>query len=135
MKEVSSGRKLHLTSENHKFVKELVEHKYINSTGEGFLIGVSIALKKSLNHKQINIPRSSKEEHTVLEDEKSFNQIEDLTALLNALYPEKYEDIENLNASNKLLSVLADSGLDYLRDKSLDDKKIKRENFFEAINI
>ena len=134
MKEISSGRKLHLTSENHKFVKELVEHKLINSTGEGFLIGVSIALKKRLNHKQINTPRSS-QENTVLEDEKSLNQIEDLKALLNALYPENYDEIENLNASNKLLSVLSDAGLDYLREKSLSDSKFQKENFFEAIKI
>ncbi len=134
MKEISSGRKLHLTSENHKFVKELVEHKLINSTGEGFLIGVSIALKKRLNHKQINTPRSSQED-TVLEDEKSLNQIEDLKALLNAIYPENYDEIENLNASNKLLSVLSDAGLDYLREKSLSDSKFQKENFFEAIKI
>ena len=134
MKEISSGRKLHLTSENHKFVKELVEHKLINSTGEGFLIGVSIALKQRLNHKQINTPRSSQED-TVLEDEKSLNQIEDLKALLNAIYPENYDEIENLNASNKLLSVLSDAGLDYLREKSLSDSKFQKENFFEAIKI
>ena len=38
------GRKLHLTRENHEFLKELISRKYIDKSGEGFSnSGVSLA--------------------------------------------------------------------------------------------
>ena len=42
-------------------------------------------------------------------------RLDDVKALINALYPEKYAETENLKETNRLLSVLADAGLDYLK--------------------
>ena len=136
MNENSSGRKLHLTRENHEFLKELISRKYIDKSGEGFLMGVSLALKNGLDHKPLKTPRSATGlgSDTVLEDEKSFNQIDDVKALINALYPEKYTETENLKETNRLLSVLADAGLDYLRSKCFNDNKVDTEIYFETIN-
>ena len=131
MLEQKSGRKLIIKRINSEFIEELSSSNYLNKKTEGFLLGVSLALKNVLDHQPIDVQRNAQANgrDVVIEDEKSMNQIDDLKVLVKAIYPEKYNESKNIEYMNKLLSVLADAGLDYLRNECYQDESVNHDKF------
>ena len=131
MLEQKSGRKLIIKRINSEFIEELSSSNYLNKKTEGFLLGVSLALKNVLDYQPIDVQRNAQANgrDVVIEDEKSMNQIDDLKVLVKAIYPEKYNESKNIEYMNKLLSVLADAGLDYLRNECYQDESVNHDKF------
>ena len=123
MNDLRDNRKLTIKRENHNFLKDLKTHDLIKDIGDGFLVGISYALKNSLKHEDITKTRSSGGggADVNIEDAESFKPINEMKDVLNALYPEKYNDQEALNYPHRLLNALADAGLDKIKEICWDD--------------
>ena len=135
MNDFDNGRdKISITNENHDFIKKLKSEGLIKHTSNGVLIGVSYALKHKLKHVSTDTPRSASL-HVNIDDRKSFNFINEVKTVVDAIYPKKYNDTEPLKSPWKLICVLADAGLDDIRDKCSDKNASITHNFLEAIEI
>ena len=137
MQNLSDTRKLSIKRINHEILKELEKRDFINKPGDGFLIAVTHALKNSLPHDPIDIARRTdgNGDDMNLEDADSFKSINEIKTVLKAIYPMKYNNNNNqfIEYPNRLLSVLADAGLNDIRTKCTEDGKINIRNFLEII--
>jgi hypothetical protein len=134
MSDFDDGRKISIKKENAAFLKKLQSEGLIKDTGNGVLIGFSYALKHKLNHVSLDAPRSA-DFYGNIDDGKSFNFINEAKTVLDAIYPKKYNDIEAIKSPIKLIRVLADAGLDEIREKCKDENIPLTKKFLEAIEI
>ena len=134
MNDLEDGRKISIKNENHVFLKKLQSEGLIKDTGNGVLIGVSYALKHKLEHVSIDAPRSASLYKNV-DDGKSFNFMDEVKTVLEAIYPQKYNDEDNVKSPTKLIRVLADAGLDSIREKCHDENTSLTDKFLETIEI
>ena len=134
MNDIEDGRKISIKNENHAFLKKVQSEGLIKDTGNGVLIGVSYALKHKLQHESLEAPRSANS-YTNVDDGKSFNAMNEVKIILESLYIEKYNDKEMVKSPTKLIRVLADAGLDSIREKCNDNNVSFTEKFLETIEI
>ena len=135
MNDFDNGRnKISIKNENHTFIKTLQSEGLIKHTSNGVLIGVSYALKHKLKHISTDAPRPSSL-YVNIDDAKSFNFINEVKTVVDAIYPEKYNDTDALKSPWKLICVLADAGLDDIRDKCTNKNASITHNFLEAIEL
>tara|TARA_Y100000991_G_C21697638_1_gene232253 strand:+ start:51 stop:467 length:417 start_codon:yes stop_codon:yes gene_type:complete len=138
MSDLKDTRKLTVKRENHNFLKDLKKNDLIKEIGDGFLVGVSYALKNGLKHEDIKKPRDSGGggADANIDDAESFNSIQEMKDVLAAIYPEKYNDREVLNYPHRLLNVLADAGLDQIKENCWDSHgNIESSVFTDSLKL
>ena len=59
----------------------------------------------------------------------------EVKTVLEAIYPQKYNDEEAVKSPTRLIRVLADAGLDGIREKCNDENASLTEKFLEVIEI
>ena len=134
MNDIEDGRKISIKNENHAFLKKLQSEGLIKDTGNGVLIGVSYALKHKLRHESIDAPRSANL-YINVDDGKSFNFMNEVKIVLESIYSQNYNDTDIVKSPTKLIRVLADAGLDVIREKCSDENTSFTERFLETIEI